>query len=190
MNIMTMSRLLMCCLICLISISGYSQYTSRLGRFQVDQVRGCVPFTITIINVNVLTADECTGRSPCLMDFNGSQSQNTHTFTYSASTTRRLSVLYQSIGSDDIQVIVDPNILPLFETSFLGNQVSVRITDTNYDRYAIDFGDGSPIALVAASANQIALYTYVSKGIYNISVQGRKLGATNNCGVRVLAVRL
>jgi len=180
----------MFCLACLISISGYGQFTSRLGRFQVDQVRGCAPFTITIINANVLHADECTPRKPCLMDFNGSQSQNRYTYTYPTSVTRSLSVLYQSIGSDDIRVIVDPNILPLFETSLLGNQVSVRITDTNYDRYAIDFGDGSPIALVAASASQIASYTYVSKGIYNISVQGRKLGATNNCGVRVLAVRL
>jgi len=27
-------------------------YSSRLGRFQVDQIRGCAPFTINITNTN------------------------------------------------------------------------------------------------------------------------------------------
>ncbi|MCA6407721.1 MAG: hypothetical protein IM575_01195, partial [Cytophagales bacterium] len=58
-----------------LAIAGQAQYVSRLGRFQVDQVRGCAPFTITITNANLITDGECTPGKPCLMDFLGNNTQ-------------------------------------------------------------------------------------------------------------------
>ncbi len=166
------------------AIAGQAQYVSRLGRFQVDQVRGCAPFTITITNTNLITSGECTPGKPCLMDFlgNNTQQQNQFTFTYTNPGTYKLSVFYQSILNDDITVTVDPNIQPAFEIYTCTNsQVSVKVTDKSYDQYSIDFGDGSPVVQIPFSNNQVAQHTYATAGSRNISVRGKKLNAANNC---------
>jgi len=165
-------------------IALQAQYVSRLGRFQVDQVRGCAPFTITITNANLITVGECTPGKPCLMDFlgNNTQQQNQFTFTYTNPGTYKLSVFYQSILNDDITVTVDPNIQPAFEIYTCTNsQVSIKVTDKNYDQYAIDFGDGSPVVQIPFSNNQVAQYAYAAPGNFSISVRGKKLNAANNC---------
>jgi gliding motility-associated-like protein len=176
------------------AIAGQAQYVSRKGRFQVDQVRGCAPFTITITNANLITVGECTGGKPCLMDFLGTRRlppaqqqffQNQTTFTY---TNARLEpydfgVIYQSIGVDSIFVTVDPNIQPAFEIySCTNSGVSVKVTDKSYDQYTIDFGDGSPVVQIPFSNNQVAQHTYATPpSNFNISVRGKKLNAANNC---------
>ena len=54
-----------------------SPYKSRLGRFQVDQKKGCAPFTVTITDTNLITSGDCTPGKPCEMDFEGKgQQQN------------------------------------------------------------------------------------------------------------------
>ena len=53
-------------------------YTSRLGRFQVDQKKGCVPLTITLTN---LLVGDCSPGKPCVMDFEGNNTQAQNTFT-------------------------------------------------------------------------------------------------------------
>jgi len=164
--------------------AGQSQFVSRLGRFQVDQVRGCAPFTITITNTNLITVGECTPGKPCLMDFlgNNTQQQNQFTFSYTTPGTYKLSVFYQSILSDDIIVTVDPNVQPAFEVYTCTNsQVSVKVTDKSYDQYAINFGDGSPVVQIPFSNNQIAQHAYAAPGNFTISVRGKKLNAANNC---------
>ncbi|MFN7260064.1 MAG: T9SS type B sorting domain-containing protein [Cyclobacteriaceae bacterium] len=170
-------------------IAGQAQYVSRKGRFQVDQVRGCARFTITITNANLITVDECTGGKPCLMDFlgNNTQQQNQFTFTYTNPGTYKLSVFYQSILNDDITVTVDPNIQPAFEIYTCTNsQVSVKVTDKSYDQYSIDFGDGSPVVQIPFSNNQVAQHTYTTPPFnFNISVRGKKLNAADNCSLLV-----
>jgi gliding motility-associated-like protein len=164
--------------------AGQSQFVSRLGRFQVDQVRGCAPFTITITNTNLITVGECTPGKPCLMDFlgNNTQQQNQFTFSYTTPGTYKLSVFYQSILSDDIIVTVDPNVQPAFEVYTCTNsQVSVKVTDKSYDQYAINFGDGSPVVQIPFSNNQITQHAYAAPGNFTISVRGKKLSAANNC---------
>ncbi len=123
--------------ICLLGVSAsYGQYTSRLGRFKVDQVKGCAPFTITITDTNLVTSGDCTPGKPCLMDFEGkgATSTNTFTFTYTTPGTYKLSILYQSIGADDITVTVVDNTDPAFEVfSCTNNKVTVKVTDKKYD---------------------------------------------------------
>ena len=174
---------------CLVSLVAQAQYTSRLGRFQVDQVRGCAPFKITITNTNLITTGECTPGKPCLMDYQGNnnQQQNLFTFTYATPGTYKLSVLYQSIGADDITVTVDPNIAPAFDIfTCAASKVSINITDKTYDSYDIDFNFNTGIdTSIPSGNNQVASFSYGAPGSYNISVKGKKLNAANNCNAKV-----
>jgi len=160
-----------------------AQFTSRLGRFQVDQVKGCAPFTITITDTNLITAGECTPGKPCLMDYEGKGSQqNSFTYTYTTPGSFTLSVLYQSIGADDIAVTVVPNIQPAFELyTCSSNRVTLKVTDKNYEQYFINFGDGSPVVGIPFSNNQVASQTYAASGNYTISVHGKNLNSADNC---------
>jgi gliding motility-associated-like protein len=166
-----------------------AQYNSRLGRFQVDQKKGCAPFKVTITTTNLITTGECTPGKPCLMDFEGKvppvQQQNVFTFTYNTPGTYKLSVLYQSIGADDIMITVDQNIQPAFDLfTCAGSKVSLNITDTNYDQYVIDFNnDGTPD--VPISGNKTATFTYGAPGANIIRVRGRDLNSADNCTAKV-----
>jgi gliding motility-associated-like protein len=172
------------------SSSLQAQYTSRLGRFKVDQVKGCAPFTVTILDANVITSGECTAGKPCLMTAgnNTPAQQNQFTITYPQAGTFTLSVLYQSIGADDIVITVDPNIAPEFEVyTCSGYKASIKITDKNYDQYFIDFNnDGTNEAAIPNSNNQVASHTYGGAGNFNISVKGRDLNSADNCQAKIV----
>ncbi|MFM7854722.1 MAG: hypothetical protein ACKO96_23045, partial [Flammeovirgaceae bacterium] len=166
-----------------------AQYTSRLGRFQVNQIRGCAPFAIEITNAST---NQCTDSKPCNMDFLGNNPStlptNQFNFKYDSPGTYKLIVYYQYIDSDDIIVTVDPDIQPDFDLySCSSNGVSIRINDTNYQEYFVDFGDGSPIITLPASANPVAQHTYVSTGNFNVRVSGKKTNGAPNCSPRVKA---
>lgn len=168
----------------------YAQYTSRLGRFQVDEIKGCAPFTVTILTTNLITTGECTAGKPCLMSAgNGTpQQQNQFTITYPQAGTFTLAVLYQSIGADDIVITVDPNIQPEFEIyTCSGLQTSIKVTDKNYDQYSIDFNnDGLIETFIPNSNNQTATHNYGIASTFNISVKGKDINAANNCAAKVL----
>jgi gliding motility-associated-like protein len=174
---------------CFLSLITQAQYLSRLGRFKVDQIRGCAPFTITIVTTNVITTGECTPGKPCLMDYEGNnnQQQNTFTYTYATPGTYKLSVLYQSIGADDITVTVDPNIQPTFDIyTCAGSMVEINITDKIYDSYDIDFNynTGTDTSIPSGN-NQVVSFSYGAPGNYNISVTGYKLNSANKCNPKI-----
>jgi len=172
----------------LISSIAHAQYNSRLGRFQVDQKKGCAPFKVTITNTNLVTTGECTPGKPCLMDqgIGQPQAQNQFTFTYNTPGTYKLTVLYQSIGSDDITITVDQNIQPAFDIFTCANsKASINITDKNYDQYVIDFNnDGTPETIIPFSNNQTASFTYPAPGGYVMNVRGRDLNTADNCAAK------
>jgi gliding motility-associated-like protein len=117
------------------------------------------------------------------MDYEGKGSQqNSFTYTYTTPGTFKLSVLYQSIGADDIVVTVVPNIQPAFELyTCSSNRVSLKVSDKNYEQYFINLGDGTPVVGIPSSNNQIASHTYAAAGNYNISIHGKNLNAADNC---------
>ena len=163
-------------------------YTSRLGRFQVAERKGCAPFTV---NLTIL-AGGCTGAQPCNMDFlgNGTQVQNQFTFTYTTPGTYTLRVFSQlNPNQDDIVITVDQNIQPNFELySCSGRQVQLRVTDTNYDSYFIDFdGNGSTDAAIPSGPNPTANFSYAAAGTFNVAVRGRDINSADNCASRVQA---
>jgi gliding motility-associated-like protein len=168
---------------------AYGQYTSRLGRFRVDEVKGCAPFTVTITDTNVITTGECTPTKPCLMSAgNGTVPQpNQFTITYPVAGNFKLSILYQSIGADDIDITVDANIQPEFEIyTCAGLKTSIKITDKNYDQYFIDFNnDGIAEVAMPNGNNQTATHTYGAAGNFNISVRGKDINSADNCTSKV-----
>jgi gliding motility-associated-like protein len=167
-------------------------YPSRRGTFQVDQQRFCAGYTITIITTSV---GQCTNTpgNLCIMDYENGKPcpsipncQNQLTYTYNTPGTYKLSISYQNVLPDDIIITVDPSTPPAFEIyTCSSNQVSIKVTDKNYDLYDIDFGDLSPIVQIASSNNQVAQHAYSIVGKYNISVRGKKFNAANNCNAMV-----
>lgn len=168
-----------------------AQYLSRLGRFKVNEIKGCAPFTVTILDTNVTTTGECTAGKPCLMsaDTNSARQQNQFTITYPQAGTFKLSVLYQSIGADDIVITVDPNIQPAFEVyTCSGLQTSIKIIDKSYDQYYVDFNsDGVTEVAMPNGNNQTAKHDYGVAGNFNISVRGKDINAADNCAAKVQA---
>lgn len=168
-----------------------AQYDSRLGRFRVDEIKGCAPFTVTITDANLITVDQCTGgpfplpNNPCDMTWSdGTVNQNTFTHTYTQPGTYLLKVLYQSMTprEDDIVITVTPNTLPAFDIfTCSGLEVQVKVTDTNYDSYFIDYGDGSPHVPVPVGMLATDNHTYASAGMVPIEVRGKNLNAADNC---------
>ena len=161
-------------------------YISRLGRFQVDQKKGCTSFTLTLTN---LLPGNC-GMFPCTITWGDSSApqQGVFVHTYTNPGTYTLSVLYQSIGSDDIIITVDPNIQPNFEIhACAGNSAVIKVVDNAYDQYEIDFkNDGSPDYTLPFSNNIVTpSYTYVPPGAYTASVRGRDLNSADNCSAMV-----
>jgi gliding motility-associated-like protein len=163
---------------------AFGQYVSRLGRFQVDEQKGCAPFTLTILNTNLITVGECTGVKPCDMNWGDGTTpqQNQFTHTYTQPGTYTLQILYQTIGFDDIVITVTPNTQPTFDVFTCGGrEVQVRVTDTSYDSYIINYNDATPEVAVPKGSLAVDNHTYATVGLKNISVRGKNVDADDNC---------
>lgn len=166
--------------------SVYGQYTSVGGRFRVDDKKGCAQFTITIENTNLITVGECAPGKPCLIDWGDGTPNEPNDIqpvqhTYLQPGTYRLRILYQTIGSDEIQVTVTPNPQPTFELYSCNNQgVQVKVTDTNYDAYFINYNNEAEV-LVPTGAMATDNYTFAAATPKTISVRGKNVNAADNC---------
>jgi len=162
-------------------LSHAQPYVSDLGRFEVDQAKGCVPLTI---NVTIRPPNVCNGASPCEMDFenNSGFQQNIFTHTYTQPGTYTFRLLFQTSGFDQITIVVTPNVQPAFEVySCGGNGAQVKVTDTNYSQYVINYNDGSPIVVVPSGSLAKDTHAFASSGNKTITVRGRNLNADDNC---------
>ena len=167
-------------LLTFVAASGFAQYMSKLGRFQVSEKSGCAPFSI---NITINAPDVCDGSNPCDADYNGDNifvSYNAvHTYTQPG--TYWLRILFQSTGIDSLQIDVLDDTPPAFDIYACGgNQVVYSITDTNYDEYVVDFNDGSPNDVVPVGMAN-GMHTYSTAGPQAITVRGRNAGALDNC---------
>jgi len=120
------------------------------------------------------------------MDYEGNNTgqQNQFSHTYANPGTYKLSVLYQSIGTDDITINVVPNIQPNFEIyACSGNNARIKVVDNNYEQYVIDFdNNGTPENILPFSNNiQTPPHNYAPPGAYVASVRGRNTGSADNC---------
>lgn len=158
-----------------------AQHVSAAGKFQVDQIKGCAPFTVTVTPIAPFV---CDANNPCAAFYENSTTSEplinqpfTHTYTQPG--TYKLKIL-QSALYDSILIEVVPNVAPEFNVYTCGNnQVSVKINDSNYDEYVIDYNDGSPPVVVNPLATHT--YQYASSTTQTITVRGRELNAADNC---------
>ena len=156
-----------------------AQTTSRLGRFQVDEVKGCAPFTVT---VTIIAPFVCDAANPCDMDYEGNSNFQSLTFThtYNQPGNNLLRILFQTSGFDDIPIEVTGNTSPTFDVYTCGNnEVSVKLNDSNYDEYIINYNDGSPeVAVNGTGANN---HLYASSTTQTVTVRGHDINAADNC---------
>ena len=166
---------------------AWGQTVSPNSSFQVDYVRGCAPLTITVNNLNATEADSywydadtCIVSSPkynATICGSMARSSNT-TFTYTQPGTYTLvnQFLIALPRNDTLTIEVFDPLPPEFNVSLCrSNAVQVNITDTYYEQYEIDYGDGSPLT---SNTN----HTYAANGTYSITVRGQFLNSPNNCG--------
>lgn len=156
-------------------------YVSTLGKFEVDQQKGCVPLTV---NVTIRPPSVCNGANPCDMDFenNSNFQQLTFTHTYTQPGTYTLRILFQTSGFDQITIVVTPDVQPAFDVySCGGNGAQVKVTDTNYNQYVINYNDGSPVVVVPSGSLAKDTHTFATSGNKTITVRGRNLSADDNC---------
>jgi gliding motility-associated-like protein len=162
-----------------------AQYSSKLGWFQVDEKKGCAPFTITITATGLVApSTPCTGGTPCQMEWGDGviDPNNVFTHIYNLPGTYKLKVLFQTIGYDEIDIVVTPNTQPTFDIFICsGNEVEVRVTDTNYDSYIINYNDATPEVPVPKGSLAVDHHTYATTGAKNISVRGKNVNADDNC---------
>lgn len=164
-----------------LSFCAQAQYTSRLGRFQVDRIKGC-----NNLEVNLTSADCASG--DCNMIFGdgppGDRGQgNVFQHIYTRPGTYKLQVLFQGGTTlDDITIVVTPDTLrPQFEVyTCSGNQVMVNITDANYEQYVINYNDGSP-DVVRPRGNLAKDQHLYTAGPHTVTVRGRNMDALDNC---------
>jgi hypothetical protein len=164
----------------------YIGSSSRLGRFVVDKTSGCAPLTVTIIDTNLITTGDCTAGKPCEMNYEGTGQQNTFTYTYITPGIFKLSVLYQSIGSDDISITVkdcDPPCTssPITVSSSLTICVgaSTTLTASGANTYS-----WSPATGLSSSTGSSVIATPATTTTYTVIGTG-EYGCTNNASVTV-----
>lgn len=158
-----------------------AQYVSQHGKFQVNQVKGCAPFIVTVTTIAPFTCDIT---NPCAAFYENKTVSEplinppfTHTYTQPGIYTLRI---LQSALYDSIQIEVTPNVPPEFDVYTCGNNaVSVKINDSNYDEYVVNYNDGSPLVVVGPQGSNN--YTYASSATQTVTVRGRDLNADDNC---------
>jgi gliding motility-associated-like protein len=153
-------------------------YASDLGAFRVDQKEGCAPLTVNITEVGF------TGFCTCNYKVGPTSIGSTHTFTtpgtYVITGTAQAGA---SPSTDQITITVNANTQPEFEISTCNNnQVSVKVTTTQFDSYLVDFDNNNvDDATILAGGNQSTTFSYGSPGIKTISIRGKDLNALDNC---------
>jgi gliding motility-associated-like protein len=155
-----------------------AQYVSRLGRFEVNQVKGCAGLTV---NVTIIAPFVCDASNSCDMFYENDTPQAlTFTHTYNTPGNYLLRILFGTAGIDDIPIEVAPNVTPVFDVYTCGNnEVSVKLNDANFDEYVINYNDGSPVAVVSGTATNN--HIYASATPQTVTVRGRDLNAADNC---------
>lgn len=183
------SKFLFILLLSISSVALAQSKISRLGRFEMDEVRGCAPFTVTIVRSDLkfhpITASslKCDGSTPCDMNWGDGSTiqQNQFTHTYSQPGTYTISILYQGTDFDDIQLVVFPNTQPVFNIyTCSANEVQVHVTDIQYDSYIINYNDATPEVEVPKGSLAVN-HTFGSSGTKTISVRGKNINSADNC---------
>ena len=170
---------------------SFGQYTSDGGRFEVDEVKGCAPLTITITDLVGDPAVNLYAFVDASVTFNTIDvalfsNVKTHTFSQKGKYKIFQIIANTNVG-DSIEVEIFELTIPEFNViACAGNNVQVEIKDNSYDQYFVDFGDGTTITYNMGDI--IPAHNYGIQSNYTIAIQGIHTGASNNCGIKTKSI--
>jgi gliding motility-associated-like protein len=141
--------------------------------FTADITRGCVPLTVTVTNCS-------TDGTQIGYDYGDGNFTNNTSFTYTTPgiyTIRQIGNFESSNGGDTLTRVDYIEVLDTPPPTFIlstcaGRTVEVGITDTNYDSYLINFGDGSTQVVAPNTATR---RTYPDVTLRTITVTGQHI---------------
>ena len=161
--------------------TALGQFASAGGKFSVDQIKGCVPFTITVTPDPAFPCGSSGASCAAFYedDINSVPLINPpYTHTYTQPGIYILKILRQTLY-DSITIEVTANTQPQFEVyTCVNNEVSVKLNDSNYDEYIVDFNDGSAPVTVNGTATVDHIYL---PGMQTVTVEGHNSNAAFNC---------
>ena len=163
----------------LITLKAEAQYFSDDSRFSILEKNGCAPFNVQV------TAPECDGSISCtailgngaFVGFNDGDILP----PYSVAGNFRLQIVFGTSGMGSLDLQVFPNIQPTFEMyACEGRKISVKIPDTNYDQYIINYDDGGTATVPRGSLAK-DVHTFLVVGSKTVMVRGQNLSSEDNC---------
>jgi gliding motility-associated-like protein len=138
--------------------------------FTSNITRGCAPLSITLTNCS-------SDGSEISYDYgSGIDASNTHTFTQPGKyTIKQVGNFTSSQGGDTLTLVNYIEVLDTPAPAFLvsscrGNTVNVKINEAVYDRYVINFGDGTTQTV---APNSTTIHTYPGIAPQTITVIGQ-----------------
>ena len=186
-----MMRYYLVLMLCLGYLCSWAQpYASTKGSFQVDQRRGCAPFTI---NLTQLISSSFTAE----YNYEGGTTLTlSKTHTYNNPGTYNLLAIYNGLipnstdNTDNITVVVTENVQPEFEiSSCSNNQISIKVLETKYNKYLVDFNNDNVVdSTIPGGGNQSAAFQYASSANQTITVRGQDNNGADNCAQKSLPV--
>ena len=144
--------------------------------FTVSAMKGCVPFTVTV-DPSCAIYNPATNTPQYNYDYltTPGNYSTTKTHIYTTPGTYRISQFIDLPSNNtfiDVQVFASPQ--PIFTVkSCVGKNVTVTITDPVYDKFDINWGDGS--AVVTVLTGTTTSHTYTTDGFKSVSVTGKFL---------------
>ncbi len=188
LTLKTTSRLLVFALVMfLLASTAKAQTTSVMGRFSVQNATGCAPLDVSITELDNFGSG--TTRQYWYEDKSGVPTTDKN-FTYS---TPGVYYLVQLVGAnvpqkeDSLKITVHNPAPPEFEIhNCSGHTVRVEITDSNYDKYRVNFtATNSEVIGPGITSSE---FDFGTAGDYPIVVTGLYNNAVNNCGTNTKTI--
>uniref|UniRef100_UPI004048AF09 T9SS type B sorting domain-containing protein n=1 Tax=Roseivirga sp. TaxID=1964215 RepID=UPI004048AF09 len=179
-------------------ITAQTQSTPN-GNFEIDQVVGCAPFTVTPRNIRagnpiLYYYENKANPEECSVDYRGGSGQDCFagtnllsdaSFTYTNPGVYYLAQLNGSAADGDkisfIKITVIEAKEPTYNISVCTNNevfVDLDFSDNEYEGYEIDFGDGSPSVRHFKGQSNPEQHLYLTNGDFDITVSGIVGGQT------------
>lgn len=161
------------------------QINSTQGWFVVDFNQGCAPLTVNVsttisdVNVPIFQFEGIDDPN----EFPWSDNLTSITYTYSTPGSYMIYLTIQTGSAnnqDSLLITVLQSQIPEFELrSCQSNGLVVEITDTFYDSFIVDFGDGNSTTVLAGGPDPN--HFYADTQTYIVTVTGRLVNAPTNC---------
>jgi gliding motility-associated-like protein len=176
----------------LYSFDSRAQYASKNNRFLASEIKGCAGLSVQINHnpayLPVLTP--CgSGGITCVIVFGDGRLNQTFTdgqvVQYPTAGNFDARIVYSGVeaNNDTISFTITPNLPPAFEVySCSGNEAQIKVTDTSYPFYKVDFETDGVVDATVTPAAPVVNHAYGVPSSQTVSVRGfNGPGSADNC---------